>query len=210
MLPATIEALGIVLVAVVPGYIAVTLWARSKTWERPPTDLTLILLAIIFSAVIQVLLFPITIPWLWPVRDHLIDHPVRVALWAVVTLIAIPAGGGIYAGRLSDLFFGVRRSMIPRDRSGWRRELLPPPADLFKPITPSVWDSFLNEHIPHGRILVVTFDNDKILAGSYYQGSIGKTSPQRQGIYLIREWTLNEDGHPVGPIANSRGVLTRL
>lgn len=67
MLPATLEALAVVLVALVPGYIAVTLWARSKTWERPPTDLTLILLAIIFSAVIQALLFPITIPWLWPI-----------------------------------------------------------------------------------------------------------------------------------------------
>lgn len=50
MIPATLEALAVVLVAVVPGYIAVTLWARSKTWERPPTDLTLVLLAIMLSA----------------------------------------------------------------------------------------------------------------------------------------------------------------
>jgi hypothetical protein len=130
-----------------------------------------------------------------------------VGLWAVIALIAIPAVGGVYAGRLSDLFFGVRRSMLPRDGAGWRRELLPPPDEIFKPVTPSVWDSFLTEQIPTGRILVITFDNNKTVAGSYYKGSIGKTTPQKRGLYMIREWSLDDRGHPVQPIAESRGVL---
>jgi len=207
MLPATLEALAVVLVAVVPGYIAVTLWARTKTWERPATDLTLILLAIIFSAVIQALLFWMTVPWLWPIRDELIKHPWRVGLWAIVVLILLPAVGGIYAGRLSDLFFGARRQFLPTDLAGWRRELLPPVTELLPQVLPTAWDRFLLWHIPRGHILIVTLDDGKRIAGSYYQGSFAMTSPQKQGIFLNREWTLDEKGELGRPIARSRGVL---
>jgi hypothetical protein len=205
--PGTLEGLGVVLVAVVPGYIAVTLWARSKTWERPPTDLRLILLAIVFSAVIQALLFPLTVPWLWPIRNHLIEHPVRVGFWAVTALIAIPALGGIYGGRLTDLFFGARRASLDFGWAALKRVVFASPVELLPPVTPSAWDGFLLEQIPRGRILVITMDEGKVIAGSYYAGSFAKTTPQKQGIFLNREWTVDEHHRPVSPIATSRGVL---
>ena len=112
MLPATAEGLLIILVADVPGYIAVTLWARTKTGERPPTDLTLLLLAIIFSAVTQAVLFlPLTLPFIYPIKDELVKHPISVAIWVVIALIVVPTLGGIYVGRLTDFFLGARRAV---------------------------------------------------------------------------------------------------
>jgi hypothetical protein len=208
-MPTTLEALAIILVAVVPGYIAVTLWARTKTWERPPTDLALILLAIIFSAVIQGLLFWLTVPWLWPIRDELIKHPWRVGFWAFFVLILLPAIGGIYAGRLSDLLFGARP--LPRGRAAWKQELLPPINQLLPNIPPTSWDKFFLRRVPPGKILVITLDDGKQIAGSYYgtrsEGSFSMTTPQKQGIFLNREWTLDATGEPGRPIPASRGVL---
>src|SRR5438105_4448045 len=165
-MPSTFEALAIALLAIVPGYIAVTLWARTKTWERPATDLKLVLQAIIVSALIQVLLAPLTILLIWPVRDNLADHPWRVFFWAFATVIVLPAVGGYVVGRLSDLFSGALRIPVPSlglsgpvDWAGWKSVLVPTSDDL-GPIAPSPWDRFIRSGIADGQFLIVTFDDN--------------------------------------------------
>jgi len=206
--PGTFEGLFVILVAVVPGYIALALWARNKTWQVPPTDLKYLLLAIVVSAVIQLLEFlPLTSWWVWPVHDHLVDHPIRVAFWGLFALLLIPAIGGLYAGRLTSLWWGTlfwgKSPPSLRTREGWRRVLF---EDLFPPVPPSPWDKFFLEDTADGQFLVITFNDGSKVAGSYYGPAWVAMSPQTQGIFLAQEYTI-KDGQIGREITESKGVL---
>ncbi|MDQ6945534.1 MAG: DUF6338 family protein [Actinomycetota bacterium] len=209
--PGTFEGLVIILLAVIPGYIAVSLWSRNKTWQEPPTDLKLVLLAVIVTGVIQLLLFlPLTSWWIWPVRDHLADHPVRVASWALVAVLLIPAVGGVYAGRLTTLLSNRRRVGFPKTGKDWSTFLF---SNLFAPVPPSPWDKFFMEPAPNakfptpdGQFLIVTFTDGHQVAGVYYGPSWVATSPQVQGLFLAQEYTV-ENGQIGTEVIVSKGVL---
>jgi hypothetical protein len=63
--------------------------------------------------VIQLLISPITLWQLYPVRDHLIDHPVRVLVWGVLAVLLMPYVLGTAAAKLESLFFPAGASTPP-------------------------------------------------------------------------------------------------
>jgi hypothetical protein len=104
-------------------------------------DLQTVLKAIAISAVWQALLSPWTLTAIYPVRDHLAAHPLRVFLWATVGILVFPTVGGTIAGRFSD-WIEDRSERPASERRAVDRFIqfvLPQAAP------PSVWDSLFNK-----------------------------------------------------------------
>lgn len=94
----------IVLLAIVPGFVATTMWGRSRTWKGHDSDFRTMLLSVAISGVIHVVSAPLTILWIVPARGDLIRHSYRVAGWAALVVLVIPTVLGIGAARFSDWF----------------------------------------------------------------------------------------------------------
>src|SRR5260370_42698202 len=69
-----------ILLATVPGYLTIFFATRNSTWRGLTGDLQTILGSLALSVFIQALLAPATLVWIYPLRDDLIHHPVRVAV----------------------------------------------------------------------------------------------------------------------------------
>jgi hypothetical protein len=150
------------------------------------------------SAVIQLLLAPLTIAWIIPVRDRLVDFPERVAVWGLLAVLVLPVLFGVVGGRLSDWIAD------PSEPTGIRRLL----ARLLRTATPpTIWDWLYQATPPFGSFLVVQFEDGSRIAGVFAEGSMALTSPERQGIFLVSEWQLDEAGAIVGPVEQSGGIL---
>ncbi len=104
VVPTTLAALMIVLLAIVPGFVATTMWGRSRTWKGHDSDFRTMLLSVAISGVIHVVSAPLTILWIVPARGDLIRHSYRVAGWAALVVLVIPTVLGIGAARFSDWF----------------------------------------------------------------------------------------------------------
>ena len=70
MLPTDPIALA-VLVAVVPGYLTIFFATRNSTWRGLTGDLQTLLQSLALSVLMQALMAPVTLLWLYPVRDDL-------------------------------------------------------------------------------------------------------------------------------------------
>lgn len=75
MLPTQAQTVWILLLAIVPGFLAMSVWSRAKTWRGPRRDLHTVLYSLALSALIQLFLAPVTISWLLPVRQDLENYP---------------------------------------------------------------------------------------------------------------------------------------
>jgi hypothetical protein len=189
-MPATFEALAVLLFAVVPGYLAIAAWSRAKTWAGLNTDIDTIVKSVAVSLAIQVAFSPITILWLYRYwrAGTLEAHPGDVAAWLFMVVLIVPLVGGTLAGLLSDGFFTFLPGLAP--------------------VAPSAWDAFFDQReMPASGFIVVEFEDGKRVGGGWGIGSYAITSPQRQGLVLAVEWELDEDGHPVRPTPDSAGLL---
>lgn len=195
-MPATREALIIALLAIVPGWIYVQVWARNKTWAPPTTDLRTVLQAISASLVIQILAWPILGRRVFDVRDHLQNHTTLVVWWLALVVLLIPFVAGLILGKLSDLL--DQQNIHGLDR--WLRFLWP--ASL-----PSAWDLFFAQRIPDGGFLTIMLDDGKIIAGAFGSQSYVTTTPQDKGIYLEVEWLVDANGFITNAVPNSGGIL---
>ena len=110
MIPTTFQALVVLLLAIVPGFVAIGAWARTKTWKGRGNDLSTVLQSLAVSLIIQVVAAPFSIPFLFPLRSHLVDHPGRLAVWLGVVAFALPLIGGFAVARVEDTIFDPRRS----------------------------------------------------------------------------------------------------
>lgn len=182
------------LLAIVPGYLAVSFWRRAKTWQRPSSDLGTILPALAVSLVIQVVVSPLTIWLLLPVLGDLAHHPWNLVAWTYITVIVVPLVGGVGIGRLTDLY--ASGHVRPHGLG----ELLPE-------VPPTAWDLFFSRKIPDGQFVVITFEDGSQVGGSYYGPSFALKSPQDQGLYLAREWVIDADGNLERPVSGSKGIL---
>lgn len=190
-MPTTAEALTVVLLAIVPGYLARTAWSRGKTYTPPATDLTIVIQSIAASVVIQLLVAPLTIAWIVSSYQTLGNEPWRVAVWIATTLVA-----AIVAGYL----FGQVTNFFPSIKTDWIR-------DALIPTLPTIWDVTQFEGaIPSLCVLVLEYVDGRRVGGAFAAHSKALTSPQRHGLFLEEEWGVGDDGIPTTPIANSGGI----
>src|SRR5438309_870772 len=111
MIPNTLQAVVILLLAIAPGYLAIATWARAKTWKGFGGDLDTILRSLVVSLVVQIPMFPTAI-WagLYPDVGHVNTHAGALFLWLLGTVLIIPIGGGLL------LSYGYDRWVFPTAR----------------------------------------------------------------------------------------------
>jgi len=202
MVPTSQVALGILLVAIAPGYITVAAWARARTWKGPSSDLRTIIQALVLSAVVQAVVAPLTVFWILPVRTSLASHPWRITVWIVLSVIVVPVVLGLGAARVTDKLFDPSAIVVKGRFAEWLNRIVPATTP------PTVWDwLFKADRFPESGFLVVDFDDGTRVAGAFAKDSMVLTSPEVHGIYLEREWTLDEDGDVQGELPGTGGLL---
>lgn len=199
--PTTFDALAIILLAVVPGFIATSFWARARTWKGRSTDFITVLQSVSVSVVIQLLMAPATLYWLYPVHTALDRHPDLVAKWLFCAVLVVPIAGGMVVGLVMDRM---------ADPQGWFRRTrfgasFVQRFDIGR--TPTMWDWLFKTDIPDGAYLVVEFNDGKRVAGEYVAPARAQTSPDAQGLYLRNEWILDADGDLYEKLPGSAGVM---
>jgi hypothetical protein len=201
MLPSNTSSVTAILLAIVPGFIAASVWARARTWRGPSGDLRTVLQSLSLSLVIQLISSPLTIAWIWPVRKHLDLYPERVATWLVVSVLVLPALLGLAGAQFTDWL--IRLSTQPGVPAwlGVAFRWWPPQTP------PSVWDWLFTTRPPNESFLVVEFRDGRRVAGTFQQGSMAITSPDAQGLFLTQEWVVDEDGNVTVPIPGSAGTM---
>lgn len=200
-MPTTFEALAVVIVAVVPGTLARAAWARGKTFEGPTSDAAALVQAIVLSLVIQAVLAPATFALFFDERNQLDRVGVRLVAWGFIAVIVVPVAGGYLVGLVSE--WVARRET--NASAPVRRRLV---RDL-APVPPSAFDWLVGRgRVPDPGVIVVMFRDGSRLAGVYAEGAALVTSPQRQGLYLPVEISLDTDGEPTGqPLPHSMGLV---
>ena len=206
-MPSSWEALAVALLAIVPGFIATTVWSRARTWKGFAGDLRTILQSLALSAAIQVLLSPLTIWWVIPVHYSLVNgnQDVRIAIWLFLAVIIIPVGLGLSIARYSDwLFRPINQVSKPEDLKWFRRAV----AAIFKgtPL-PCSWDWLFTVNRPDSRYILVEFNDGSRIGGVFGEGGRAFTTPESQGLFLPEEWVLDEDGNFLEPVPASAGLL---
>src|ERR1017187_4360960 len=201
MLPDSAAALWVAFFAVVPGYVAVSAFVRhQKTWRGPDGDLRTVLQALAVSAIVQLAAAPVTWAEIYPVRNHLDQHPLRLAGWGLLVVLVIPwMGGRAYAWLVNrgqptgenPASFGTRV---------FRNAVSAPPS-------PTAWDWFFVTRPPDGSFVIVEFSDGKQVAGTFSEGSLAITSPEARGLFLAEEWVLDAAGNLFAPVPESKGIL---
>jgi hypothetical protein len=193
MLPDSATAIWVAFLAVVPGYVAVSTFAgRQKTWRGSDTDLRTILQALWVSAIVQIVAAPVTLIAIYPDRSHLDQHPVRVAVWALLVVFVIP-------------WMGARAFALISIRSGIGGGIFW--AVFTAPAAPSAWDRLFAASPPDGSFVIVEFTDGKQVGGSFSIGSFAITSPEARGLFLAEEWALDANGNLLQAVPGSRGIL---
>ena len=203
--PDTVEAVAIALIALVPGYIATSVWSRARINRHAPvSDLRTVLQSLVFTAIIQILLTPLTLELVYPIRSEPLSHPRRLALWAVITLLIAPAVIGQLAARVADALFPPDPMLWSPNTRGWRRL---PWALIRHGSPPTIWDTVAAADVFDGHFVVIQFKDGKRVGGAFGQGSAAMTSPEPHGIFLSREWILDQDGDLFAEVPGSRGLM---
>lgn len=191
----------LLLLVVVPGYLTVLWWARARTWRGFPSDIHTLLQSLALSMGLQLALSPFLLTAIYPVRDHLVDHPDLIIIWATLAVVVLPYVFGTGAAKLGDSIFptGMRRPLV-----GWRSWV----AWLVRPSPePSVWDWLIPSGVLDGCFLVIQFKDGSTVAGTFAGDSVAATSPEQWGIYLAEEWVTDQAGNIYAQVPNSRGIL---
>jgi hypothetical protein len=205
VIPTSPESLVVLLLAIVPGYLAIYFWSRNKTWKGLSNDLQTVLKAVALSAVIQVLLAPLTIYEFYPVREHLDRHPIRLAIWLAIAVLILPYILGTVVARISDRLFPPGRGSVTGTWAKIGGFFVPPSPE------PTVWDWAVTAGKMNGKYVLIEFKNGRKVAGVYEAApdNIGMalTNPEQQGIYLSREFNLTPDGDFEDQVQNSAGLI---
>lgn len=200
-MPTSVAALTILLLAIAPGYVAVSVWARARTWKGPAGDFRTILQALVLSAVVQAIMLPLTAVWILPIHSSWEHYPGRLAVWALATVIVLPLVLGVAGARLYDFVFAPTKEK----NTGFRAAL----DKLLGPgIAPTVWDTvFVTDRVPEAGFLVVEFKDGHKVAGAFASASIVQTSPEPHGLFLEREWALTDEGVVWYELPATQGLL---
>ena len=203
MLPTDPIALA-VLVAVVPGYLTIFFATRNSTWRGLTGDLQTLLQSLALSVLMQALVAPVTLLWLYPVRDDLAHYPVRVAAWLALVLLVLPFVVGVVSAHVARVLFPpselVTRSRFKRFV---RWFIWPEPP-------PTLFDWAMTSGLMEDRFVLIEYEDGRRIGGAYGTPGVSMSSPQEPAIYLAVEWLLDERGDFLAPVANTSGILVPL
>lgn len=202
MLPTSAGALVIILLAIAPGFIASTAWARPRTWKGPEGDLRMILRSLVISAVIQALLAPLTVAWIVHNRSSLPQHAYLVTAWVLLAVVVVPVFVGLVAGWLTDRVFPPSDDRV----KGRIQSRVHKVARIS--VAPSIWDWMFEVHPPpESSFIVVEFNDGSRVGGAFAGASNAITSPEVHGLFLEQEWIVNDRGDIELALPGSAGVL---
>lgn len=206
MVPTTYEALGIILLAIVPGYIATTFWSRAKTWKGRSTDLLTVLHSLAVSVVIQVVVSPLTLLWIAPEYNELLKHEWDIAVWLTLVVLIVPVVGGSGYARVVEW---LSSHSVEWENVFLVGGLIKGPKRFFGSVAPpTIWDwTFDVSGMPDGAYLIVEFNDGKRVAGEYVVPARAQTSPDPPGLFLVAEWVLDDDGDLYQRRPGSSGVM---
>lgn len=205
-MPDTVEAAVVLLLTVVPGYLARMTWARGKTFQPASSDFTIAIQSIAASVAVQFLMAPITIPLFLYVNAQWEKHLWALVLWLAGTGVVAVAAGAVFGWLTDRIQEKVRRERAKAQagRTPWFIRL----AVRLMPTFPTLWDhAHFDDLIPDLCLIVVEFTDGRRLAGAFGGKSLATTSPQPHGIFLEQEWSVGEDGIPTEAIRHSGGLL---
>jgi hypothetical protein len=193
-----------ILLATVPGYLTIYFATRNSTWRGLTGDLQTILQSLALSVLMQALLAPVTVAWIYPVRDELIHHPYRVAIWLALVLLVLPFVVGVLAAHIGRLLFPPSELQTKsRFKRLIRWFIWPEPP-------PTLFDWAMTSGLMENRFVLIEFEDGRRVGGAYGKPGVSMSSPQERGIYLAIEWVLSPQGDFVAPVASSSGILVPL
>lgn len=193
-----------ILLATVPGYLTIFFATRNSTWGGLRGDLQTILQALVLSVLMQALLAPVTLAWIYPVRDDLIHHPYRVAIWLALVLLGLPFVVGVLAAHIGRWLFPPSALQTTSRFGRFIRWFIWPEPP------PTLFDWALTSGLMENRFVVIEYEDGRRIGGAYGRPGVSMTSPQERAIYLAVEWVLNPTGDFLAPVANSSGILVPL
>jgi hypothetical protein len=194
----------ILLLAIVPGYIAVSVWARNRTWRgHSSSAIRVVLQSLAVSLVIQIAVSPLTVQWILPAgADHQDSQPWTVAGWLAVTVLVVPTVGGVLVARVTDW---ILARPLSDESNSLRRWLVTELLQMSVP--PTIWDWAITNGKVDGSFLRIEYSDGGSIGGIFATDSYVATSPDTHGIFLQEEWLLTADGDFVDAIPGSQGII---
>jgi uncharacterized protein DUF6338 len=190
---------------IAPGFIATSVWARVRSWRGADGDVRVVLQSLVFTAIIQVVLAPVTLALIYPVRDAPLDHPARLAVWVLLVVLVAPVLIGQATARAANAVLPADSALDPQFRAkGWRGTVQ---GLVGRWDQPSIWDAVVLNGLLDGCFVVIEFNDGRRVAGAFGTGSAAMNHPGQPGLLLTPEWALDEDGELLTEIPNSRGVM---
>lgn len=214
MIPTSVVALGIVVLAVLPG--SMYTWA----FERQVSAYGVTLADRVLRFIALSVLFHVLLGWgeYWLFRSAFMGEHFGggqfAAAWAAVTLlVAVPAiagtiTGGLYATRSNrdTEWTWLRRRVTPTQEARLLRFL------LGRSPAPRAWDNLFAER-PTAYLRIETVDGTA-LAGLFADASYAAGFPNDPDLYLEQAWSVTDDGslgNPLGyPMYIPAGQIARM
>src|SRR5258706_3638074 len=145
----------VVLLALVPGYLTIYLATRNSTLAAQAGDLRTVLQSLAVSVFLQAFLSPLTVKIMYPIRDELIQHPIRVTGWLVVSFLVAPVVVAVVTPNFRRLGFPpselVTTSRVKRVIR-WFISPSPPP---------TLFDWAMTAGVMEGRFVLIQYEDGR-------------------------------------------------
>jgi len=203
-MPATLEAVLVLLILVVPGFVAARLF-KSPLPNALVSERQFIVLTVFLGILVHLIALPFTIR-IWPeiaalwsalelAEEGVVPHlSFSVLAWCLAILMLVP------------LLVALVASSI------WRWQPLQPFLGRFGlslvEMTPQAWDwFFLTQR--RGCWILAELDDGRLVGGEFGERSFASLSPYAHDLYLEREYYVDEAHNFGSPIPVSVGVWLR-
>ena len=119
-----------------------------------------------------------------------------------LSVLVVPFVLGVGAAWIQDRIFNPSDLFVKGKVSQWLSNVVEPP------IAPTVWDwLFTADRFPESGFLVMRFQDGTQVGGAFAKMSMALTSPEAQGVFLEREWNLDDSGNVLTEVTGTAGIL---
>jgi Family of unknown function (DUF6338) len=203
VIPSTLVQAALILLLVLPGTVYQIVRSRVRGPSPDDASATNRVLRALGASALLLILYVLTvgndlIPLITDstgaiTRVVMIENAEKLARWALVLLVMVPATCSIAVYQVSAKFVPWLRRRHP-----WIPRL------SYNPI-PRAWD-FAFQHRQHGYVRVL-YDDGSYQGGYYGPASFASGYPEPREVFLETAWLLNTDGSFQEEVAGSAGVF---